>query len=98
MTENIKEYEIFGHKVRLNSQAFKDLDPQEIINYAQGELDKTTQVMARNGKAEVALLTLLRVCAEKKQLEETITKDIAQIQNSASDALHLIEEVSPSLS
>ena len=92
---NAKEFEILGNKVKLTQSADEKVDPEYAVKLVRQEALNIKESAPNLSNERLFLLAALKLAADKLTLEEDIRKDVGQLQASAIDALHLIEEASP---
>ena len=95
MDINTKEFEILGNKVKLSQNAEQKVDPEYVVALVRDEVLHIKEANSTLSNERAFMLAALKLAADKLTLEEDFKKDINQLQSSAADALHLIEEVSP---
>ncbi len=91
------EYEILGYKVRLREQdASTSSSPLEVVDLVRNEANKIMDKAPHLERGEVALLVALQLADEKLRLENQYHTEVNELKEKASQALDLIEEVTPS--
>lgn len=90
------EFELLGHRVKFNPAESEGIDPKIVVNEVQDEILRLTQSSYKLDPAKVAILVALKLSLEKCKLEAEYKDHIKKLQTSATDALRLIEEITPS--
>jgi len=96
VNNNELEFELLGHKVKFNPSEDEGIDPKVVVEEVQKEILKMTNSSYKLDPAKVAILVALKMTFEKCKLEAEYKGNIKKLQASATDALRLIEEVTPS--
>ena len=91
------EYEILGYKVRLREEeASTSSSPNEVVDFVRDEANKIMDRAPHLERGEVALLLALQLAEKNMRLENQYQTEVSQLKEKASQALDLIEEVTPS--
>jgi hypothetical protein len=89
-------FEILGYELRLKQEeADHAVAPAEVIELVQREADLITENSPHLDRGKVALLVALKLASSKLSLEKEFSSNIQELQTTARDALHFIEELVP---
>ncbi len=91
------EFEILGYKIRFRSSDEQNVDAKIVVEKVKDEVGRLKNMAPHLDTGQAAILVALKMASEKISFEREFKENIDKIQNSAVDALHLIEEASPSL-
>lgn len=99
--DNVREdqivYEVLGHTLRLKKDELLDgVLPSEIVGYVQTEIGNILKKSPHLSESQIAVLVALKVAGEKLALEKEYRENVSALKRTANDALHYIEEISPS--
>lgn len=91
------EYEILGYKVKLREEeGSSSSSPLDVVDLVRTESNKIMDKAPHLERGEVALLVALQLAEEKLRIENQYHTEVSQLKEKASQALDLIEEVTPS--
>lgn len=95
MIENTKEFEILGQKIRLNMNEQDGVNPIDVVQLVQEEVAAVREQSPKLSDTNIILLVALKLAEKNIGLRENFRNDIQHLETATADALHLIEEVSP---
>lgn len=95
LEQSVISYDILGYKVKLSSQDDSLVTAEEVVNMVKGHTDLITSECPGLDRGEVALLAALSIAKEKLSISKEYKENISDLQQTASTALDLIEDVSP---
>ena len=96
MQLEVKEYNVLGHNIRLKESDDKDtVSPDEVVSFVNGEIDAIKQSAPNLADSQVAVLVALKLAQEKLSLEKDFKHNMNSLQQTAREALKLVEEVAP---
>ena len=91
------EYEILGYKVKLREEEGSlSSSANEVVDLVRQESNKIMDKAPHLDRGEVALLVAVQLAEEKLRVENQYHTEVSQLKEKASQALDLIEEVTPS--
>lgn len=90
------EYEILGYKVKLQKgDENTQVTPEEIVELVRGEANKIMDKAPSLSSGQVATLVALKLAQENLTEAKKYQTEIEDLKGKASEALSLIEEVTP---
>lgn len=90
------EYEILGYKVKLQkSDEINQVRPDEVVDLVRSEAAKIMDKAPGLDRGEIAILVALKIAKENLTEAKTYRNEIDALKEKASEALSLIEEVTP---
>jgi cell division protein ZapA (FtsZ GTPase activity inhibitor) len=69
--------------------------PEDVVELIRSEATKIKQASPQRSESECAVLIALKLASEKMALEKEYRQNINKLENSVSDALEFVEQVSP---
>ncbi len=90
------EFEILGCRIRFNPDADGNLDPKKVIGLVLNEIQEIKKAAPNRSDTEIAVLVALKFASDKMDIESEYRENINKLENSVSDALDCIEQVSSS--
>lgn len=95
-TKHGSVFEILGYELRLKpDEVDQSLAPSEVISLVQREADSILEKSPQLAPGKIALLVALKMASEKLKLEREFVSNIQELQTTARDALHFIDELTP---
>lgn len=89
-------FEILGYELKLKpEEADQTIAPAEVVELVQREANLITENSPNLDRGKVALLVALKLASTQLRLEREFSSNIQELQNTARDALHFIEELVP---
>ena len=89
------EFNVVGCRVRFNPAVDGGVKPQEVVELVRREAVSLKQNAPKRTDAEIAVLVALKLASEKIAIESEYRQNIDKLENSISDALEFVEQVSP---
>ena len=94
MEENI-EFEVLGFNVRFKSEDGEDIkSAQDVVDFVCQEAEKLSLENPGLERGKIAVLLALKLAKDNIGLDKEYRENINMLQNTAVDALQIIEEVS----
>ncbi len=87
-----REYEILGHKVRLNASTSGGPCGQEVVEAVNAEVNKLREMRPDLDSTQVFLLVSLTLASEKLSLEKEYKQNVDKLHITAKDALNILDE------
>ena len=97
LEQSVFSYDILGYKFQLSADASNsDVGPEQVVDMVRDYTDRIRNQNPTLDRGEVALLAALTIAKENLSLENEYKSSLDELQETAKDALGLIESVSPS--
>lgn len=90
-----REFEILGNKFRLKEEEAKSAPALQAIDIVRDEISRLTSQMGNISREQVLILAALKIANEKIELEQAYSQKLHTLNQTAIDALNLIEEATP---
>ena len=91
------EFNVLGYNIRFTAdEADSSVSASEVVSYVQKITEEIRSKSPQLDIGQVATLAALKIANEKISIERDFENNISKLHTTASDALHFIEEVSPS--
>lgn len=89
-------FEILGYELRLKpDEADQSVAPVDVVERVKREAHLILENSPQLDRGKVALLVALKLASRQLSLEREFSANIQELQTSARDALHFIEELTP---
>ncbi|MBL7663755.1 MAG: cell division protein ZapA [Bacteriovoracaceae bacterium] len=89
------EFNILGCRVKFNSGADGSIDPKQVVDLVQKEVEQLKKSGVKRSDSDMAVLVALKLASDKIILESEYRNNIEKLECSVSDALKKIEQTSP---
>ncbi len=93
-TSSEYEFEVLGCRVKFNPVVDGGLSPTKVIELVNKEAQVIRASAPNRSDAEIAVLVALKLASEKIAIETEYKDNLNKLENSVSDALELVEQVS----
>ncbi len=90
-SNEIKEFDILGHKVRL-TESSTDISPEEVIQLLKAEIGSITNHSSNLDRSKTILLASLKLAADNVRLKKECKEQINSFESSINKAMEFINK------
>ena len=96
MNNDNLEFSVLGFNVKFKADSKNgSVSAGDVVEYVHREACKIKEKSPNLSEGQIAILLSLKLASEKLTLEQEYRENISTLQQTATDALQYIEEVSP---
>lgn len=95
--ETEKEHDVLGFRIKVhpNEEQKAKVPSQRVIDFVQDRVEQVKRKFPHLDNAQIAVLVAMNCARERLEIEDEYRENIESIELSATQALNMIESISP---